>query len=511
MVITMIKAWGQVRWKMFAIIAFTATSTFLMGCLAVAVMNVVIRRESANVVKKQIEMLVDETDSRLVVDQGQIEIRRGAVSIPLGPELAARLSAVSDLKVTPISPKPFRVHSVNRQLVRTIERNFIPWATEPTGVVLTVYNLQTGAVEDWIAYTVRTTYAKTFHDLAQLGSQRANWVWLLAALAFMVLLLEAVGAWICFRLGSDIASSIDDLSHAARQIARGNFAWRTPERGGQLGDLVQSFNQMSVSLERLRREEAELQVAHTVQDYLFPRVMPAIPGVTVSGQTVAARMIGGDLYDCFSLGETKIGILCADVSGKGIPAALMMANLQALARARLSGAPPAEFVSLLNRQLAGKFGDNRYATLFWGEYNTATAVLTYVNAGNPAPILLHSAGEIERLEADGFPVGMFANARYAAKSISLFRGSRLVIFTDGLTDAQNAAKEEFGEDRLIERCRSAADANGFIETVAEWSAGTEQFDDTTVIVVDIGSQWTRNDASSSRGACSSGESLSRRG
>jgi HAMP domain-containing protein len=478
------KAWGQVRWKMFAIVAFTTTSTFLMACLAVAVLNVMVRRESANVVKKQIEMLVQERDSRLVVDRGQVQIRRGTSIMPLDAELAQRLSAVSGMEVTPVVPKPFRVHPANRVL-RTFEGNFIPGVTHPTGVVLTVHNLQTGASEDWIAYTVRASYANTFHDLTQLGTQRANWVWLLVSLAFTVLLFDAAGVWICFRLGTDIASAIDDLSHAAHQIARGNFAWRTPERSGQLGDLVLSFNQMSVALERLRQEEAELQVAGTVQNYLFPRVAPAIPGVTISGRTVAARMIGGDLYDFFSLGENNTGFLCADVSGKGIPAALMMANLQALARARLSAAPPAEFVQILNQQLAGKFGDNRYATLFWGEYNTHTSVLTYVNAAHPAPILIHPGGDIERLDADGFPVGMFADTRYSAKSAKLFPGSRLVIFSDGLTDAQNAAGEEFGEDRLIECCRTAADANGVIQAVAEWSAGTEQFDDTTVIVVDI--------------------------
>jgi sigma-B regulation protein RsbU (phosphoserine phosphatase) len=147
--------------------------------------------------------------------------------------------------------------------------------------------------------------------------------------------------------------------------------------------------------------------------------------------------------------------------------------------------PPAEFVQILNQQLAGKFGDNRYATLFWGEYNTHSAVLTYVNAAHPAPILIHPGGQIERLDADGFPVGMFADTRYSAKSAKLLPGSRLVIFSDGLTDAQNAAGEEFGEDRLIECCRTAADASRVIQAVAEWSAGIEQFDDTTVIVLDI--------------------------
>jgi serine phosphatase RsbU (regulator of sigma subunit) len=106
-----------------------------------------------------------------------------------------------------------------------------------------------------------------------------------------------------------------------------------------------------------------------------------------------ARTIGGDLYDFFELGRERIGIICADVSGKGIPAALMMANLQAVARAhsgdRIDGlaAPPAHFVEILNQQLAGRFGDSRYASLFWAEYNAQTEVLTYVNAGHPSPIL----------------------------------------------------------------------------------------------------------------------------
>jgi HAMP domain-containing protein len=504
MKIAMRKAWGLVRSKMFAIIALTGTSTVLMGCLAVAVLNVVVRREGANIVKKQIEILVEETAAQLVVDRGQLELRRGVVRIALGPEFATHLSEVSGLKVTPVMPRPFRVHPANQHLLGTIEGNFVPGITDPTAVVVTAQNLETGAREDWIAYTVRANYANTFRDLAQIGSQRANWVWLLVALAVTVLLLNATGAWICFRLGDDIASAIDDLSHAAGQIARGNFAGRTPARRGQLGDLVQTFNRMSVSLERLRREEAELQVAHSVQDYLFPRVMPELPGITVSGQTSAARMIGGDLYDFFSVGENEIGILCADVSGKGIAAALMMANLQALARARFSAAPPAEFVKLLNKQFAGRFGDNRYTTLFWGEYSAHTGVLTYVNAGNPAPILIHPGSRIERLDADSFPVGMFADAAYSAKSVPLLPGSRLVIFTDGATDAQNVAEEEFGENRLIECCRSAPDASAVIQAVATWSAGAEQFDDTTVIVVDVA-------PSSSRCVSSGGESLPARG
>src|SRR5260370_32092302 len=135
----------------------------------------------------------------------------------------------------------------------------------------------------------------------------ASWVWLLAAFSLTVLLLDAAGVWMCIRFGSDIATSIDDLSSAARQIAGGNFAWRTPVRGkGQLGDLSSNVNEMAAALEDLQKEEAvrlrlesELQVARTVQQYLYPRVAPALHGATGSGRTLAARTIGGDLYDFF--------------------------------------------------------------------------------------------------------------------------------------------------------------------------------------------------------------------
>jgi serine phosphatase RsbU (regulator of sigma subunit) len=585
------RAWGRVRWKMAAIIIFTGTSSILIACLAVAALNVMVRRESSNIVEKQIQLLVqasrpvapailDHADvcmgswpqsavlhplvaytdeafpqaqtslavegtvglkpllltqgpaivrhpdwlpetgfSGLVVDQGQLEIRnvvmqhRGACnvtaifSLPLGSELAKRLSSAGGMAVKTVSPKPFRAHPAHRVL-RTIEGNFLPGMSEQAAVVLTVRNWETGVPEDWVAYSVQPSYASTFEDVARLGSQMANWVWLLAALTFTVLLLDAAGIWMCIHFGGDITTTVDDLSSAARKIAGGNFGWRTPVRKeGQLGDLVCNFNEMAIALEQLQKDEAvrltlesELQVARSVQEYLYPRVLPVLPGATLSGRTLAARMIGGDLYDFFDLGRERIGILCADVSGKGIPAALMMANLQAVARAHSGdridseGLPPAHFVEILNQQLAGRFGDNRYATLFWAEYNAQTAVLTYVNAGHPSPIVTHSTGEIERLDSGGVPIGMFANRRYSATKLRMPPGSRLVIFTDGLTDAENTTEEEFGDQRLTSCCAAipvGIDANGVadevMQAVAEWSVGTEQFDDTTIVVLDVAS------------------------
>jgi serine phosphatase RsbU (regulator of sigma subunit) len=582
--------WGQVRWKIAAIITFTGTSAILIACLALAALNVVVRRESANVVEKQIQMFVqasrsvapaildhagacvvspmnsgglkpllaytDEAFPRaetsltiegatgaqvlppgkairavkhpdwvpesgfagLVVDRGQIEIRDVLArqqtgcnltvifSLPLGSELAKRLSSAAGMEVTPMSPRQFRVHPRQR-VFRTIRDNFIPGMSRPASVVLTVHNWETGAMEDWAAYSVRPSYSSTFEDVARLGSQTANWVWLLSALSLTVLLLDAAGVWMSVRFGSEIAKTVDDLSGAAHQIAGGNFAWRTPVHGkGQLGDLSCNFNEMAIALEQLQKDEAarlrlesELLIARSVQQYLYPHVAPVLRGATVSGRTSAARIISGDLYDFFDLGRERIGILCADVSGKGIPAALMMANLQAVARAHFGdkidgpAAPPAHFVEVLNQQLAGRFGDNRYATLFWAEYDAHANVLTYINAGHPSPILRYSTGEIERLNSVGVPIGMFAKTRYAATTLQMRPGSQLVIFTDGVTDAENAAEEDFGDERLIECCSTIAAgmdakdvADRLMQAVAEWSGGRERFDDTTVVVLRVG-------------------------
>jgi sigma-B regulation protein RsbU (phosphoserine phosphatase) len=241
-----------------------------------------------------------------------------------------------------------------------------------------------------------------------------------------------------------------------------------------------------------------MDVARRVQDHLYPRSVPRLEGATLAGRTQPARLIGGDLYDFFDLGVGRVGLLCADVSGKGIPAALMMANLQAIARAHsgrrreLPFLRPDEFVETLNQELTGRFGDNRYATLFWGEYDAQTRKLQYINAGNPSPILIRSSGEVERLESDGFPIGMFGSAKYLPKELCLATGARLIVFSDGLTDALNIHGEEFGEERLIQCCRrigAAAEANDITEVLTrasvEWSAGVEQFDDTTLVVMAV--------------------------
>ena len=361
-------------------------------------------------------------------------------------------------------------------------------------------------MEHWTAYEVRTSYGRTFRDLATVGSQLANWVWLLSAISLVALLIDGSAFWICVRLSRDMATAIDDLSGAAQQIAGGNFASRTPVRSNdQIAELAGSFNEMAASLERSQKEEvarlefeSDVRMAQRVQEHLFPRQAPVVAGVTVAGRTLSARTVGGDLYDFFDLGQKQLGVLCADVSGKGVAAALMMANLQALAHANIaaspdgSAPPPALFVQKLNEAFVGRFGNNRYATLFWAEYDAHTRILKYVNAGHEPPILIRPNGEIERLEAGGFPVGMFGRVAYASTELQVEAGSHLVIFTDGLADAQTPSGEDFNEERVIDCCRRFAGAlsaeqlvERLMQASASWSAGAEHFDDTTVVVVAV--------------------------
>jgi len=362
--------------------------------------------------------------------------------------------------------------------------------------------------QDWIVYTVRPGFSRMFEDIATLGRQRANWVSVLLALSVLVLLLYVSGAWMGVRLSRHIVTAIEDLSLGVRQIAVGNFAYRLPvSRNDQLSGLERGFNDMAGGVERLQQEElarqrleGEMDLARSVQDRLYPRSVPQLKGVTVAGRTQPARLIGGDLYDFFDLGAGRVGFLCADVSGKGIPAALMMANLQAIARGH-SGRKrdwpslrPDEFVEVLNQELTGRFGDNRYATLFWCEYDAATRKLQYINAGNPSAVLIRSSGVVERLESDGFPIGMFEGAKYSAQELYLSAGATLVIFSDGLTDALNVRGEEFGDERVVQCCLgmgAGAEAKEIAEKLtlaaAEWSAGVEPFDDTTLVVIALDS------------------------
>jgi sigma-B regulation protein RsbU (phosphoserine phosphatase) len=308
------------------------------------------------------------------------------------------------------------------------------------------------------------------------------------------------------RLSKRIVTVIDRLSHAALQVGQSDFSVTIPvAEQDQLGLLVMSFNSMTADLRELCEQgeqriilERDITLAREAQQYLYPRFAPLLSGAQVWGMTTPARIVSGDLYDFFPFCDDAVGLLCADVSGKGMSAALMMAHLQAVAHGRMlvdqpSARPsPSAFTAMLNRDLCGRFGDNRYATMFYGEYDSRTRSLRYINAGHCPPILIAATGEVNVLRDGNLPIGLFPEMAYQELRITLPRGCAIVVYSDGLIDALNLKGEEFGEERLVSCCRlfpkgvtAESICTSLSQHVSEWSAGAEQFDDTTILVLAV--------------------------
>jgi sigma-B regulation protein RsbU (phosphoserine phosphatase) len=199
----------------------------------------------------------------------------------------------------------------------------------------------------------------------------------------------------------------------------------------------------------------DLQIAKEIQEWLLPANPPIVPGLEIAFATRAANTVAGDYYDVFqrpsSLPDGTILIAVADVAGKSIPAGLLMATFQASLKT-LAGtpAPLTELVGRMNAYACSNSQNGRrFTTTFIAEYDATTRKLVYVNAGHNPPILRRSSGALERLNDGGIPLGILPDAPYKSGTVTLQSGDWLVIFTDGVTEAENAAAEEYGEARLL--------------------------------------------------------------
>jgi phosphoserine phosphatase RsbU/P len=200
----------------------------------------------------------------------------------------------------------------------------------------------------------------------------------------------------------------------------------------------------------------DLEIARDIQRWLLPLTPPPVPGLEIAFATRPANTVAGDYYDVFSRtigenGEQSYLFVVADVAGKSIPAALLMATFQASLRTLSSTSMPlAQLVERLNRAMcANSQGGLRFTTAFFGEFDPVSRVFTYINAGHNPPFLRRASGAIERLGTGGLPLGIDNDAAYETGSITLQTKDWLVIFTDGVIEAVNERDEEFGEDRLI--------------------------------------------------------------
>ncbi len=241
------------------------------------------------------------------------------------------------------------------------------------------------------------------------------------------------------------------------------------------------------------RESGEIQEASLTQRALLPREIPRFPGYAISAAWRPAGAVSGDYLDVLRLDATHLALCVADVIGKGVPAALLMSNVQAAVHA-LAGEmlPTGDLCARINRVVAGNLGSGKFITFFYGVLDSRRRRLTYTNAGHCEPILVRQSGECLRVNHGGIVLGVFPNWSYQEATVDLEPGDRLVLFTDGITEICDAAGREFGEDRLVEMLRAcrALDAEAMqqrvMAAIAEFSGGNFQ-DDATLIVTAVDS------------------------
>ncbi|MGH9716071.1 MAG: PP2C family protein-serine/threonine phosphatase [Candidatus Acidiferrales bacterium] len=320
----------------------------------------------------------------------------------------------------------------------------------------------------------------------------------LEAMAIVFLVLEIAAFTTGYFLARTITRSISDLYEGTLHVRRGDLGYRVRiSRRDQLGSLGESFNEMIASVGELIEEQRERQklaheveIAREVQQQLFPGVLPSIPGLDVSAICRPARVVSGDYYDFITLSPTRVAMAVADISGKGIFAALLMASLQAALRSTAvfeSAAGSAEVVSRLNRHLFKNTSDDRYATLFYAIYDSEDKTLTYTNAGHLPPFFIND-GCVQSLDQGGTVVGLFEDVNYTECTLEVKSGSLLVAFSDGLTEPENVYGEEFGMARLKSevlhhRALPAAKiAEGLVSAAEQWAGTAEQADDITIVV-----------------------------
>jgi phosphoserine phosphatase RsbU/P len=282
--------------------------------------------------------------------------------------------------------------------------------------------------------------------------------------------------------------SVDLAVEAMRRGVR-NFVQK-PWDNAQLVTILRT----EVDAGRARRQQAaierrELDEARRIQRKLLPSTMPTLEGWEVAVSWQPASGVGGDCFDAISFGPARLGLSIADVVGKGIPAALLMANLQAAVRAFATNTTePAELCQQVNRILCGHIAEGRFISFFYCIVDHDESTLTFANAGHYPPILIRADGTVERLGTGGAVLGVFPEGGYEQGRVALRGGDRIILYTDGITDVCNASDEEFGDERLVDLamanrgCSAPALQARLANAVDAFSDGRFQ-DDATLIVL----------------------------
>jgi serine phosphatase RsbU (regulator of sigma subunit) len=290
--------------------------------------------------------------------------------------------------------------------------------------------------------------------------------------------------------------SLAYLTYAANALARDEYdaamLAELANQPGELANFARAFADMAAEIRAKQTRREEMQAAAAIQESILPGPLPRAGGalrVDLHAEMHPAREIGGDFYDYFLIDEDRLAVTVADVSGKGIPAALFMAVSRTVMRNIGSASDMATRMVEANRLLSAENTACMFVTMLHGVLDLASGVLRYCNAGHNPPYLLRTAGGRETLKATGIPFGIDADLPYATAETVLAPGDALLLFSDGITEAFNPGGEIFGEARLEaalenSRGRDAAElVAGVLAATAEFAAGAEQSDDITCLAL----------------------------
>ncbi|MCA1619223.1 MAG: SpoIIE family protein phosphatase [Acidobacteria bacterium] len=408
----------------------------------------------------------------------------------------------------------------------------------PCPVFLNATDWHTGASGDHWAFVVDWSWGeagKQFWNNAVMGESLLRMLHVVT-IAFVVLEMLALfsAAW----MTRAVTGTVHKLYRATESVKRGDFSHRIRTRSrDQLGELALAFNDMSSNIETLLAERVEherlkreVEIAHEVQAQLFPRSTPALESASMTGECRAALGVAGDYYDYVEVVPGLVAFTLGDVSGKGLSASLVMSNLQAALRAQVAiiserlsasgrgaarpaaavvagadgaaagelpcgvtgtgeGCVVSKMVESINGQLCRATDANRFATLFLAVYDDRARSLRYTNAGHNAPLLVRADGSAERLWAGGTVLGAFDFAPFEEGGAQLSDGDLLVVYSDGITEAQNAGGEEYGEGRLAalaaERRHETVEniRRDIFDDIDRWSGDAERGDDQTLVIL----------------------------
>jgi CHASE2 domain-containing sensor protein len=333
---------------------------------------------------------------------------------------------------------------------------------------------------------LQNDYIREVPLLVQYGAWLATAIFLgllLSVMAPIPLALTTLATIVVYFMGSLLATSLGGYQTAfvppvlmILVIAVGNLG-----RGYFVRDLQR------------RAQEQELAVARRIQQGLLPKDVLRVNGVEVAGVNLPCFAVGGDYFDYFPMSDGRIALAIADVSGKGVPAALLMSNLQAIFRAECArGASVALVPEQANRQLMESMaGNSKFVTFFYGALDASAGRLAYSNAGHNPPLVVRKDGAIEELATGGLLLGVFPLATYDVGEVDLGAGDVVVLFTDGVTEAESTRHDLYGDERLHELVRRVRDRSAreigeeICRDVERYSHGLHQSDDVTIVIVKV--------------------------